>query len=85
MLQTAMEMVGGSTVFDLPIDAGSMTATNMNKVMSESIFFQELTFMTYEVPKHQECTFTLQQSSFSLLFKTFSIRKENVMQLLERT
>lgn len=40
MLQTAMEMVGGSTVFDLPIDAGSMTATNMNKVISESIFFQ---------------------------------------------
>lgn len=29
--KTAMEMVGGSTVFDLPIDAGSATTTDMNK------------------------------------------------------
>lgn len=79
MLQTSMEMVGVSTVFDLPIDAGSMTASNMNKVISESIFFQELPFMTfYEVPKHQKWTFTPQHSSFSLLCKTFSIRKENI-------
>jgi hypothetical protein len=44
MLQIAMEMVGNSPVFNLHVDARSMTATNENidKVILDTISLSEL-------------------------------------------